>query len=112
MSLLTSAATSWNDSGTDPGTPGKSEFLELTGRGHSRRIQIMNTSSNSLTSRREFIKTTGRVAAASALAGVVLPQVHAAPGGAIQLALIGCGATAPATPAHPSKLGQIRRAHL
>ena len=45
----------------------------------------------SLTTRREFIKTTGRLAAASALAGVALPRVHAAGGDMIQLALIGCG---------------------
>ncbi|MEI6394928.1 MAG: Gfo/Idh/MocA family oxidoreductase [Verrucomicrobiota bacterium] len=51
----------------------------------------MNESSNSLTTRREFIKTTGRLAAASALAGVVIPHVHAASGGLIQLALVGCG---------------------
>ena len=52
----------------------------------------MNESSSSLTStRREFIKTTGRIAAVSALAGVSLPHVHAASGGTIQIALIGCG---------------------
>lgn len=52
----------------------------------------MNEStSSSNTSRREFIKTTGRLAAVSALAGVTLPHVHAAPGGTIQVALIGCG---------------------
>ena len=44
-----------------------------------------------LPNRREFIKTTGRVAAASVLAGVVLPYVHAAGNDRIQLALIGCG---------------------
>jgi len=51
----------------------------------------MNESSNSLSTRREFIKTTGRLAAASALAGVALPQVHAAPGDVVQVALVGCG---------------------
>jgi len=51
----------------------------------------MNESSNHLTSRREFIKTTGQLAAASALAGVALPNVHAAGSDAIQVALIGCG---------------------
>ena len=49
------------------------------------------SSSNSLSSRREFIKTTGRIAAVSALAGVTLPQVHAASSDTIQVALIGCG---------------------
>src|SRR6185436_10085858 len=50
----------------------------------------MNTS-NSVTTRREFMKTTGRIAAASALAGVAIPHVHAAGNETIQLALIGCG---------------------
>ena len=50
-----------------------------------------DTSSNLPTSRREFIKTTGRIAAVSALAGVTLPHVHAAAGGTLQVALIGCG---------------------
>jgi len=51
----------------------------------------MNETSNPLSTRREFIKTTGRLAAASALAGVAIPHVHAASGGLIQLALVGCG---------------------
>ena len=42
-------------------------------------------------SRREFLKNTGRVAAASALAGTSIPRVHAAENNTIQLALIGCG---------------------
>jgi predicted dehydrogenase len=49
------------------------------------------TSTNLGTSRREFIKTTGRIAAASALAGVALPSVHAAGSDLVQVALIGCG---------------------
>ncbi len=49
------------------------------------------SSSNSLSTRREFIKTTGRIAAVSALAGVTLPHVHAASTDTIQIALIGCG---------------------
>ncbi len=51
----------------------------------------MNESSNSLTTRRDFIKTTGRMAAASALAGVAMPHVHAAGSDLIQVALVGCG---------------------
>jgi predicted dehydrogenase len=43
------------------------------------------------TSRREFIKTTGRVAAISALAGMAVPYVHAAGDDTIQVALVGCG---------------------
>jgi hypothetical protein len=49
----------------------------------------VNTLSSS-TSRREFLKTTGHFAAATALAGA-LPQVHAAGSDVIRLALIGCG---------------------
>src|SRR5580658_2339357 len=50
----------------------------------------MNESS-SVSTRREFIKTTGRIAAASALAGVAVPYVHAASEDTIQVALVGCG---------------------
>jgi predicted dehydrogenase len=50
----------------------------------------MNDSTN-VSSRREFIKTTGRVAAASALAGIAIPYVHAAGDDTLQVALIGCG---------------------
>jgi predicted dehydrogenase len=42
-------------------------------------------------SRRSFLKRTGQMAAASALAGVALPQVHARGDSTIKLALIGCG---------------------
>ena len=42
-------------------------------------------------SRREFLKRTGQVAAASALAGVAVPKCHAQGDSAIKLALIGCG---------------------
>ncbi len=42
-------------------------------------------------SRRDFLKNTGRVAAASALVTGVVPQVHAAADDTIQVALIGCG---------------------
>ncbi|MCL5098823.1 MAG: gfo/Idh/MocA family oxidoreductase [Candidatus Omnitrophica bacterium] len=51
----------------------------------------MNQSQNHLTSRRGFIRTTGQLAAASALAGVSIPYVHAAENNTIHLALIGCG---------------------
>jgi len=50
----------------------------------------MNNTPDQL-SRREFLKSSSRVAAASALAGVALPYVHAASGDTIQLALVGCG---------------------
>jgi predicted dehydrogenase len=52
----------------------------------------MNESTNSnVSSRREFIKTSGRVVAASALAGLAVPYVHAAGNETVQVALIGCG---------------------
>lgn len=51
----------------------------------------MNGSKKHSPSRREFLKNTSRMAAASALAGVSIPYVHAAPDNTIQLALIGCG---------------------
>ena len=42
-------------------------------------------------SRREFLRWSGKVAAGSALAGVAIPRVHAAEDNTIRLALIGCG---------------------
>src|SRR5579859_4030413 len=74
-------------------------------------IMIMNDfSTNSPTSRREFIKTTGRIAAASALAGVALPSVHAAGSDLVQVALIGCGGrgTGAAVNALATKSGPIK----
>lgn len=51
----------------------------------------MSQPQKSTTSRREFLRNTGQLAAASALAGVAIPHVHAAENNTIQLALIGCG---------------------
>ena len=51
----------------------------------------MNEIPNNQTSRREFIKNSGKIAAASALAGVAIPHVHAAENNTIQVALVGCG---------------------
>jgi predicted dehydrogenase len=42
-------------------------------------------------SRREFLRTSGQVATASALAGVAIPSVHAAEDNTIRVALVGCG---------------------
>jgi predicted dehydrogenase len=42
-------------------------------------------------SRREFLKTTSKLAAAGAFAGMVVPRCHAAEGSTIRLALVGCG---------------------
>ena len=41
--------------------------------------------------RREFLKSTGRIVAATALAGAAIPLVHAQENNTIQLALVGCG---------------------
>jgi predicted dehydrogenase len=49
------------------------------------------TEPNPQASRRDFLKTTGAVAATSALSGVVIPAVHAAESHLIQVALVGCG---------------------
>ncbi|MDB6021962.1 MAG: hypothetical protein JWQ04_1819 [Pedosphaera sp.] len=51
----------------------------------------MNETNESLSTRREFLKNTGRFAAASALVGMAIPSVHGAEGNTIQVALIGCG---------------------
>src|SRR5262245_10958789 len=54
-------------------------------------MSFMNQSPDNATTRRDFLKTGGKIAAASALAGVILPHVHAAENNTIQLALVGCG---------------------
>ena len=51
----------------------------------------MSEPTNKTTSRRTFLKNTGRVAAASALLGGTVPHVHAAENNTIQVALVGCG---------------------
>jgi predicted dehydrogenase len=51
----------------------------------------MSETTKATTSRRDFLKNTGRVAAASALAATAIPRVHAAEDNTIQIALIGCG---------------------
>jgi len=51
----------------------------------------MANSKSSLPSRRKFLKTTTRVATASALTGMSIPSVYPAPDNTIQLGLIGCG---------------------
>jgi len=50
----------------------------------------MNDATNP-TSRRAFLKDSGSIAGASALAGISLPYVHAAENNTIQIALVGCG---------------------
>jgi len=51
----------------------------------------MSKSEQHVTPRREFMKNTVKIAAASALASVAIPHVFAGEDNTIQLALIGCG---------------------
>ena len=51
----------------------------------------MNEISQKSTSRREFLKDTGRIAAASALAAGIAPRMYAGQSNTIKVALIGCG---------------------
>jgi len=52
----------------------------------------MNDTTSRAATRRDFLTSSTRtVAGVSALAGVAIPRVHAASGGTIQLALVGCG---------------------
>lgn len=72
----------------------------------------MNSNENSLTpSRRQFLKTAGGVAAASALGGVTISAVHAAGSDQIQVALVGCGGRGSGAAMNAlgtSKLGPIK----
>ncbi len=72
--------------------------------------ESLRMSESSSTSRREFLKSTGRLAAVSALAGVTLPAVHAAGSDLIQVALVGCGGrgTGAASEALATKTGPIK----
>jgi predicted dehydrogenase len=70
-----------------------------------------STSRVPLPSRRDFLETSGKWAAVSALAGVALPHVHAAEDNTIRLAIVGCGgrgsgavANALSSPNGPCKL--------
>jgi predicted dehydrogenase len=51
----------------------------------------MNNENEKCTSRRGFLRDSGQLAAASALAASMVPHVHAAEDNTIQVALIGCG---------------------
>src|SRR6185295_17294573 len=70
----------------------------------------MNTKENTLTSRRQFIKGAGSVAAATALSGVSIPAVHAQGSSLIQVAFVGCGGrgTGAAAQALSTKTGPIK----
>ncbi len=70
----------------------------------------MTDTSKNNPSRRDVMKTTGKVAVASALAGIAIPAVHAAENNTIQLALVGCGGrgTGAAEDALSSKFGPTK----
>ncbi len=51
----------------------------------------MNEISQKSTSRREFLKNTGRIAATSAFMAVAVPRMYAGQSNTIKVALIGCG---------------------
>lgn len=70
----------------------------------------MRDANRPVSSRREMLQNTGRVAAASALASVAIPSVHAAGTDLIQVALVGCGGrgTGAASNALSSKCGPIK----
>jgi predicted dehydrogenase len=51
----------------------------------------MNEMSEKNTSRREFLKNTGRIAATSALAAGIAPRMYAGQNNTINVALVGCG---------------------
>lgn len=71
---------------------------------------MMTPNESQGSSRRDFLKTTGRVAAVSALAGVAIPSVHAAEDNTIRVALIGCGSrgTGAAADAMSVKNGPVK----
>lgn len=51
----------------------------------------MSHSESPLATRREFLKQSGRIAAATTLAGIALPHVHAAGSDSLRVALVGAG---------------------
>ena len=51
----------------------------------------MNNHTRNNTSRREFLKNTGRIAATSALVAGIVPRIYAGENNTIKVALIGCG---------------------
>jgi len=70
----------------------------------------MSKKPNITTTRREFIKNTGRIAAATALATGISPGAYAAGGDTINVALIGCGGrgTGAASNALSAKYGPVK----
>ena len=72
----------------------------------------MSQSAHNKTPRREFLKNTGRVAAASTLAastltGKMIPKVYAAEDNAIRAALVGCGGRGTGAAANATAVGSV-----
>ncbi len=74
------------------------------------RIDLVTKKKNSGLTRRDVMKAAGGVAAASVLAGVTIPLVHAAEDSTIRVALVGCGGrgTGAAVNALSTKSGPIK----
>lgn len=70
----------------------------------------MSELNSNSSSRRDFIKQTGTLAAASAFVGMAVPHVHAATTDTIQVALVGCGGrgTGAAGQALSTKIGPVK----
>jgi predicted dehydrogenase len=70
----------------------------------------MSETTKKITSRREFLKNSGRIAAASALTTGIVPNVYAASSDTIKVALVGCGGrgTGAASNALSVKNGSIK----
>ena len=70
----------------------------------------MSETAKHVSSRREFLKNTGQIAATTTLAGLAVPRVHAAEDNTIQVALIGCGGrgTGAAADAMSVKQGPVK----
>ena len=70
----------------------------------------MSETTKPVSSRREFLQNTGRITAATTLAGLTVPRVHAAEDNTIRVALIGCGGrgTGAAADAMSVKQGPVK----
>ncbi len=70
----------------------------------------MSEVTNNATSRRDFLKNTGRIAGASALVGTAIPHVYAGENNSISIALVGSGSrgTGAASNALSVKNGPIK----
>ena len=77
----------------------------------------MTTQSGGDSTRREFLKHTGRFAAATTLVSAATPWVHASEDNTIRVALVGCGgrgngAAADAPGATATTLVEVERQHI